>query len=169
MNSQNSDKLSCGKMIKWFMLNFAEGKNARSCQSGSWEQMSYSSWGQQWEGYHFPSSSHHWQPRFSSWRMERGLRCEMEWIQHCYSISQVLTDMRLPWIFVGSIPELLMKHSIALPFAEDCPLLSWPSFEKWPLVNHEAFGIVCFAVPAGGVFLLAVCAGSTLIHCPPAS
>lgn len=76
---QNSDKLSCGKMIKWFMLNFAGREKCKGCQSGSWEQMSYSSWGSSIR-LSFPISAYHWQPRFTSWGMGRGLRFGARWI-----------------------------------------------------------------------------------------
>lgn len=59
---QNSDKLSWGKMIKWLTLNFAGREKCRGCQSGSSEQMSYSSWGSSIR-LSFPISSYHWQPQ----------------------------------------------------------------------------------------------------------
>jgi hypothetical protein len=124
---QNSDKLSWGKMIKWFMLNFAGRDKGKGCQSGSWEQMSYSSWGSSIR-LSFPVSFHHWQPRFTSWRTGRGLKFGARWImnRHYYSINQAHIDKMLPWIFDGGVfPEMLVKHSVTfLLFARSLPTLS---------------------------------------------
>lgn len=77
---QNSDKLSCGKNDKVIYAQFLlERRNARAVSLESWEQMSYSSWGSSIR-LSFPISSHHWQPRFTGWRMGRGPRFGARWI-----------------------------------------------------------------------------------------
>lgn len=128
---QNSDKLSCGKMIKWFMLNFAGREKCKGCQSGSWEQMSYSSWGSSIR-LSFPISSHHWQPRFTSQRMRRGLRFGARWIGTIIWSTRLIETWGFPWIFDGSVfPEMLVKHSITfLPFAGSLSTLAMHIFLK---------------------------------------
>lgn len=62
---------------------------------------------------------------------------------------------------------MLVKHSITfLPFAGSLSIhVQVHLFEKWPLVNHKGiWDCLFFAVPADGVFLLAACACSALIH-----
>lgn len=168
---QNSDKLSCGKMIKWFMLNFAGREKCKGCQSGSWEQMSYSSWGSSIR-LSFPISSHHWQPRFSSWRMERGLRCGARWISTVILSAGFLQTWGYHEYLMAVSSQNCSWNTALLSFhlLGACPLYPCVSFWKMTTCKPQRhLGLFVFAVPAGGVFLLAVCAGSTLIHCPPAS
>lgn len=108
---QNSDKLSWGKMIKWFILNFTGRQKCRGCQSGSSEQMSYSSRGSSIR-LSFPISSYHWQPQI--YRMGKRKMAEF-WCQvsrHYYSINQTCVDKSLPWIFDRSFfPEVPVESS----------------------------------------------------------
>lgn len=106
-------------MIKWFILNFAGREKCRGCQSGSSEQMSYSSQGSSIR-LSFPISSHHWQPQI--YWIGKGRTAEF-WCQvsrHYYSINQTCIDKRLPWIFDRKFfPEVLVECSKAvLSFAE---------------------------------------------------
>lgn len=110
----NSDKLSLGKMIKWFILDFAGREKCRGCQSGSSEQMSYSSWGSSIR-LSFPISFCHWQPQI--YWMGKGKMAEF-WCQvsrHYYSINQTCVDKMLPWIFDRHLfPEVPVESSKAV-------------------------------------------------------
>lgn len=120
---QNSGKLSSEKkMIKWFMLNFAGREKCKGCQSGSWEQMSYSSWSSSIR-LSFPISSHNWQPRFTSGGRGKGSEIWCRVTRHYCSINQSQADKKLQWIFDGSVfPEMLVKPCITwLPLAWSHP------------------------------------------------
>lgn len=111
---QNSDKLSLGKMIKWFILDFARREKCRGCHSESSEQMSYSSWGSSIR-LSFPISFYRWQPQI--YWMGKGKMAEF-WCQvsrHYYSINQACVDKMLPWIFDRHLfPEVPVESSKAV-------------------------------------------------------
>ena len=152
------------------MLNFAGREKCKGCQSGSWEQMSCSSWGSSVR-LSFPISSHHWQPGFTSWRMGRGLRFGARWVGTVLSTRLIQTWGYHEYLMVASSQKCLWNTALLFfHMLGASPLYPRASFWKMTTCKLQRhLRLFVFAAPAGGVFLLAVCAGSTLIHCLPAS
>lgn len=148
-------------MIKWFMLNFAGREKCKGCQSGTCEQMSYSSWGSSIR-LSFPISSHHWQPRFTSWRMGRGQRFGARWIDRIISSARLIqTRGYHEYLMVASSQKCLLN--IALLFFHllgASPLYPQACASLWKMTTckpQRHLELFVFAAPAGGAFLLAVC------------
>lgn len=133
---QNSDKLSCGKMIKWFMLRFAGREKCKGCQSGSWEQMSYSSWSSPIR-LSFPISSHNWQPRFTSWEKGGGLGLGAMWINTTIPSTR-LVQTRSYHEYLMDVSSQKWLHYFACIGQEPLRSIHVYHFEKWPLIKHRS-------------------------------
>lgn len=126
-------------MIEWFMLNFAGREKCKGCQSGSWEQMSYSSWSSSIR-LSFPISSHNWQPRFTSGGKGRGVWDSVPGdsaiLFHQPESSRREATMNIWWKCLPRNGGETLHHftsiGLKLPHSTHVYL-----FKRWPLVNHR--------------------------------
>lgn len=155
------------------MLNFAGREKCKGCQSGSWEQMSYSSWGSSIR-LSFPISSHHWQPRFTGWGMGKGLRFGARWIGTIILSTRLIQTRGYHEYLIEASSQKCLWNIVLLFFhlLEASPLYPRAGASLWKMTTckpQRHLVLFVFAVPADGGFLLAVCACGTLIDCPQSS
>lgn len=156
------------KNDKVIYAQFCWKEEIQGCQSGSWEQMSYSSWSSPIR-LSFPISSDNWQPRFTSWGKRRGLRLGARWID-----TTILSTRRIE---TRSYHEYLMEVSsqkclwnlalLCLHRPGTTPLHPCVSLRK--LTTHKPqrhLGFFALAAP-DKVLLLATCRCSSLFQYLP--
>lgn len=152
------------------MLNFAGREKCKGCQSGSWEQMSYSSWNSSIR-LSFPISSHNWQPRFTSWGKGTGLRLGARWIDTTIPSTRLIqTRSYHEYLMEVSSQKRLWNLAITvLALARSRFTLSMCIFEKWPLINHRGIwdSSLLLLQLVGGMLLLAICMCGSLIQYLP--